>query len=219
MKYKYALWTLAVLVAASSAAVAAEHIVGGGTPNSNNTFPFWGTYTAFRWQTMWFQYELDEAGPITRVEWQIWSNPSGAPGGSFTGCQVLLCHTGISAITTNFASNYGGKTPVNVYSGTYTLSAYPVDTWVTIVSPTNFTYNNSDNLLMEVSWQGGSGSTNSMKVRTSGSGPYPGRIWNTSSKTATTGSIQASYHHYGRITITPTGVAPTSLGRIKGLYN
>ena len=217
MMKKLVFLTLALIIATSTLAAAAVHIVGGGTPNSNNTFPFWGTYPAFRWQTMWFKSELNEPGPVTKIEWMTWN---ATRGGSYSNCDILLCHTGVSAITTNFATNYGGKTPVNVYTGTYTLSSYPVDTWVTIVSPTNFTYNNTDNLLMEVSWQGGSGSTNSMKVRTSGAGPYPGRIWNTSSKTATTGSIQPSYHHYARITIGAIpGFAPTSLGRIKGLYN
>jgi hypothetical protein len=213
---KYALLTLALVLAASTLAVAAVHVVGGGTANTNNTYPFWATYSAFRWQTMWFKSELNEPGKVTKIEWMPWNNTNG---GSYSNCDILLCHTGISAITSTFATNYGGKTPVNVFNGTYVLSSYPANTWVTIVEPTNFTYNNTDNLLMEVSWQGGSGSTNYMKVRTTGSGPYPGRIWNTSSKTATTGSTQASYHHYGRITITPNvGVAPTSLGRVKSIF-
>ncbi len=209
------LFTLVLTVGASTAAVAAEHVVGGGTPNSNNTYPFWGIFSAFRWQTMWFQSELNETGPITRIEWQTYANTNG---GSYNNCDILLCHTGISAITSNFANNYGGNTPVNVFNGTYTLKSYPINTWVIIVEPSNFTYNNKDNLLIEVSWQGGSGSTNLMKVRTSGSPPFPGRIWNTSSKTATTGSIQASYHHYGRITIGNVGVNPTSLGRVKSIF-
>lgn len=212
---KYVLLTMALVLAASAVAVAGVHVVGGGTPNSNNTYPFWGIFSAFRWQTMWFKSEINEAGPVSKIEWNTWNNTSG---GSYNNCDILLCHTGVSAITSTFAANYGGKTPVKVFSGTYTLSSYPVNTWVNIVAPTNFTYNNTDNLLMEVSWQGGSGSTNSMKVRTSGSPPYPGRVWNTSSKTATTGSIQASYHHYARITIGNVGVEATSLGRVKSLF-
>ncbi|NIT37094.1 MAG: hypothetical protein GTN49_11455 [candidate division Zixibacteria bacterium] len=207
--------TLTFLIAASNAAATGVHIVGGGTPNSNNTYPFWGIYPAFRWQTMWFQSELGEAGPVIKIEWQTWNNTNG---GSYSNCDILLCHTNVKALTSTFATNYGGNTPVNVFKGTYTLSGYPVNTWVTIVEPKNFNYNNKDNLLMEVSWQGGSGRTNSMKVRNSGSPPFPGRIWNTSSKTATTGSVQASYHHYGRITIGYVGVAATSLGRVKSLF-
>ncbi len=212
---KYVFLTLTLLIAASNAAVAGVHIVGGGTPNSNNTYPFWGIFSGFRWQTMWFQSELNEAGSITKIEWQTYANTNG---GSFGNCDILLCHTNVKALTSTFATNYGGNTPVNVFKGTYNLSSYPINTWVTIVEPKTFTYNNKDNLLMEVSWQGGSGGSNLMKVRTSGSPPFPGRVWNTSSKTATTGSVQASYHHYGRITISASGVAPTSLGRVKSLF-
>jgi hypothetical protein len=218
MKYKYMVWTLALAVAASGAAFAEEHIVGGGTPNSNNTFPFWGNYPAFRWQTMWFQYEIGEAGPLTKIEWQIWSNPSGAPGGSFTGCNILLCHTGIPAITANFRNNYGGNTPATVFSGTYVLPATVADEWITVAAPTNFDFNNRDNLLIEVSWTGGSGGVNPFKCRNAGSNPFPGRVYNSSSATAETGQVTADMHRYGRITVNYPAVAPTSLGRIKGLY-
>ncbi len=207
--------TLAVVIGAGGA-LAAVHTVGG-TPNSNNTIPFWGGRPAMRWQTLWFQSELGEAGPITKVEWQVWANGSSA-GGTFNSTDILLCHTSLAAVTSNFNNNYDGKTPVNVFSGTYNLAGYPANSWVTIVTPSNFTYNNTDNLLMEVSFDGSTGGTTPFKIRSSGGGPYPGRVFNMSSKTATTGTVTASYHHYGRITISATGVAPTSLGRVKALY-
>jgi hypothetical protein len=212
---------LAVILAASTAAVAGVHTVGGGTPNSNNTFPFAGgsTYPAFRWQTMWFQSELGEAGQILKIEWQVYSGGSSSPGGTFNNCDILLCHTNISAVTTTFASNYGTGTPVNVFTGTYVLPPSNALDWITIVEPANFTYNNTDNLLIEVSWQTSpSGSKTFFAVRSSGSN-FPGRVYSYSSKTATTGTLGANYHHYGRITIGYVGVAPTSLGRIKSLYN
>jgi hypothetical protein len=215
---KYALLTSALVIAASTAAVAAVHVVGGGTPNSNNTFPFWGYHPAFRWQTMWFQSELDEAGPITRVEWQIWSNPSGGAGGTFTGCKVLLCHTGIGAITANFNDNYGGNTPVTVFSGTYVLARSSGNEWITVVAPTDFTFNNRDNLLIEVSWTAGEGDINPFKCRNSGPAAFPGRVYNSSSATAETGLVSANMHRYGRITIGYPGVEPTSLGRVKTLF-
>jgi hypothetical protein len=43
-------------------------------------------------------------------------------------------------------------------------------------------------------------------------------VYNTSSKTATTGSVTSSYHQYGRITIGNVGVNPTSLGRVKSIF-
>jgi hypothetical protein len=134
---KLAFFASALVFAASTAAVAAVHTVGGGAPNIGNTYPFYGSSPAFRWQTMWFQSELNEAGPVTKIEWQTWTQAG--VGGKYQDCDILLCHTGFSALTATFALNYGGKTPVNVYPETYTLPASnPLD-WVTIVEPTNFT--------------------------------------------------------------------------------
>ena len=207
--------TQANVVATATVAVAGVHIVGG-TPNANDPFPFWGVYEAFRWQTMWFQSELNEAGPVTKIEWQTADSTGG---GSYNNCDILLCHTGISAITNNFANNYGGKTPIKVFNGAFRLSGAPRNKWVSIVRPwmVNFTYNNTDNLLLEVSWQGGSGGANAMWVRTNGSN-FPGSIWNPDSKTATTGYLWSNYHHYARITIGYVGVDATSLGRVKALF-
>jgi len=215
---KKLIFLAALVVASAAAAEAAVHLVGGGTPNSNNTFPFWGYHPQFRWQTMWFQYEIDEAGPLTRLEWQIWSNPSGGAGGTFTDCRILLCHTSIPAIGANFRDNYGGNTPVTVFNGTYVLPRSAADEWLTICAPANFTFNNRDNLLIEVSWTASVGDINPFKVRTAGSHPFPGRVYNSSSATAETGQVTRDIHRYGRITISGAAVEPTSLGRVKSLY-
>jgi hypothetical protein len=208
-------FTLALVIAASAPAVAEVHTVGGGAPDIGNTYPFYGSSPGFRWQTMWFQSELGEAGPVTKIEWQTWT--TAGVGGKYSDCDILLCHTGFSTLTATFALNYGGKTPVNVYNDIYTLPSSSPLQWVTIVEPSNFTYNNTDNLLMEISWQGGSGVPNYFWTRTRGSN-FPGRVYNTSSKTAVSGTLNSSYHHYGRITIGYVGVAATSFGRVKALF-
>ncbi len=211
---KYVLLTMALVLAASTAAVAGVHMVGG-TGTSNNTIPFWGGRSdpGIRWQTIWLQSELKEAGPITKIEWQNWASSAGR-GGTFNTCKMYLCHTTLSAVTATFNTNYGGKTPVQVYSGTFVIPALPANTWFTIVAPTNFTYNNSDNVLMEVTWVGPSiGSTTPFKTSRSGTGRV--YAWNPS---ASSGSVTASYGQYGRITIVPTAVAPTSLGRVKSIF-
>jgi hypothetical protein len=217
MMKKLVFLTLALVVAASTVAVAGVHIVGGGTPNTANTFP-WGNRPGMRWQTMWFKSELNEAGLVSKIEWQIYASIPGA-GGVYSSCDILLCNTTVSALTSTYASNYGTATPVNVFTGTYRLAASPVNAWVTIVSPTNFTYTNTGNLLMEVSWSSATGGSNFFKYRSTGSS-HPGRVYNTSSgaKTATTGTLHRTYHQYGRITITPTAVEATSLGRVKSLF-
>lgn len=207
---------LALTIAMAGIAVAAVHNVGG-SGSTGNTIPFWARssyYPQMRFQTMWLQSQINEAGDISNIEFQMYAGYTGA-GGVFNGCKILLCHTTATTITSTFATNYGGGTPVAVFDGTYTLASYAGGTWVSIVKPTNFTYNNTRNLLFEVSWTGyASGGTNYMYCDGSGG---PGRIY-ASSATATTGTVQAGYWQKGRITVGYVGVAPTSLGRVKSIF-
>ena len=212
---KLAFLTVALIIATSTLAAAAVHIVGGAG-GSANTFPFMGNSTGHRWQQIWFQNQINEAGPITLVEFQRHASSSG-PGGTYQSGDVLLCHTGLSAITNTYATNYGGFTPVNIFSGVISIPSGAAGTWFTVVGGiSNFDYNNVNNLLIEVSWSSGTSGTNFMNYTTSG---QPGRLY-AQSKSPTTGSIGAGNGHIARITIEPRpGVAPTSLGRVKALYN
>jgi hypothetical protein len=83
--------------------------------------------------------------------------------------------------------------------------------WFGFDFDTPFDYNGSSNLIMEVDWNTDSGGycycrSNSEASRFAYS--YNG------------GSVYvSSYFHYQRVTIGATGVAPTSLGRVKSLYH
>jgi len=130
---------------------------------------------------------------------------------------MLLCNTSVSAVTATFNDNYGGKTPVNVFSGTFTVPSLAANQWHTIFDKANFTYDNSLNLLFEVSWQGSTGGSTPFKAK-SGSG-LGGRVYNMSDKYAQTGSVTANWAFYGRITIIPTAIEPESLGNIRALFH
>jgi hypothetical protein len=205
---------LALLVAAPMA-FAGVHTVGGAG-GSGNTIPWWGNnsnYLQMRFQTIWLSSQIGESGLVTKLEHQDWSNNS--TGGTFTGCLVKLCHTGLTAITSNFANNYGGNTPITCLSATVVVpNVNNGDWWTVFSSSTAFTYSTARNLLYEVSWTGRSGGPNYINHTSSG---QTGRVW-ANSATATTGSITAGYGTIARITIEPTGVAPTSLGRVKSIY-
>ncbi|MEE9455651.1 MAG: hypothetical protein V3W11_00695 [bacterium] len=212
---KCALLTLALVVAASTVAVAIVHNVGG-SGTGGNTIPFWANssyYPQMRFQTMWRQAELNEIGDISNIEFQMYAGYQGN-GGTFNSCKILLCHSSSSTISTNFAANYGGGTPVTVYSGNYVLARHAGGSWVSIVKPTNFTFNNTRNLLFEVSWTSFTGGGTNYMYYSSGG---PGRIY-ANSATATTGTVQAGYWQKGRITIGYSGVTPTSLGHVKSIF-
>lgn len=202
---------MALVLAASTVAVAGVHTVAGPSTGAN-TIPFWASQPGMRWQTIWHKADINEAGAITKVEFQASTITTNY---SFTGCKVLLCHTTLGHVTSTYANNYGGKTPVTVFSGTKVIPATARGQWVTIVTPTNFTYNNSDNLLIEVSWVSGSpGGVCHCYINSRGKA---GRVY-AYSPTATTGSVTNNYDQLGRITIGNVGVAPTSLGRVKSLF-
>jgi hypothetical protein len=208
---KLVLLTMALVLVASTIAVAGVHIVAGpGT--GGNTIPFWPTRPGMRWQTIWHKADINEAGAVTKVEFQAYRIDTTS---SFTTCKVLLCHTTLGHVTTSYVGNYSGKTPVTVFSGTKVVPATSAGQWFTVVDPTNFTYNNSDNLLIEVSWANGSGgSVCHCYINSRGKA---GRLY-AYSPTATTGSVTTNYDQLGRITIGGSGVEPTSLGRVKSFF-
>ncbi|MGQ9706201.1 MAG: hypothetical protein ACUVWP_04260 [bacterium] len=193
----------------------AVEVFVGEEPNSNNTIPFWGgSYQACRFQTIWLSADVGYGGKITKFEWQNWASSQGT-GGTFSNCDMLLCNTSVSAVTATFNNNYGGKTPVNVFSGTFTIPSLAPNQWHTIFENANFTYDNSLNLLFEVSWKGSTGGTTPFKTK-SGSGC--GRVYNMSDKYADTGTVTANYSYYGRLTIIPTSVDSSSIGIIRALF-
>jgi hypothetical protein len=208
---KYALLTLALVIGASTAAIAGVHIVAGPSTGAN-TIPFWPSQPGMRWQTIWHKSDINEAGAITKVEFQASTVSTTC---SFTSCNVLLCHTTLGHVTTSYQGNYGGKTPVTVFSGTKVVPATPQGQWFSVVEPTNFTYNNSDNLLIEISWASGSPSTVChCYINSRGKA---GRVYAYDPK-AETGTVTNNYDQLGRLTVGYEGVAPTSLGRVKSLF-
>jgi hypothetical protein len=204
---------LALLVAAPLA-LAGVHTVGGAG-GTGNTIPWWGnnaSYPEMRFQTIWLQSQIGEGGTITLVEHQDWSASS--TGGTFTGCLVKLCHTSLSAITSTFADNYGGNTPVTIINGTVIVPDVNNGDWWTLASGSLFDYNNTANLLYEVSWTGRSGGPNYINHTSSG---QTGRVY-ANSATATTGSVTSGYGTIARLTLRPNAVEATSLGRVKSLF-
>lgn len=199
---------------------AAVHLVGGnGT--AANTIPFWhypASYPEMRWQTLWLKSELNEAGRVTKIEWNVASLGITSTN-TFTACKILLCHTNVATLGSNFAANYGGNTPVVIFNGTFTVNPAAANSWYTISAPTAvFNYNNAANLLIEVSWTGSAASGNGRSEFNATATGGPGRVF-ADSATAATGTVAIGYWHRARITILDTAVTPKSLGRVKVLFS
>ncbi len=211
---KHALLTLALVVATATAASAGVFLVGGGN-TGGNTIPFWAAQAAMRWQTIWDKSSITEAGPVSKVELISYTGGIRIQS-TFSTCKILLSHTTLTHVTTNYVNNYGGQTPVTVFSGTKVIPVMGGSTWFTLVEPTNFTYNRTYNLLIEVSWGSGTPSNGRSDFQINSRGSH-GRIY-AYNATATTGSVTTNYDQRGRITIGFVGVEPTSLGRVKSIF-
>lgn len=123
-----------------------------GTQVTGNYIPFWGdTYNACRFQTLYLQSEINQAGRIVTFSFM----PSGSNTGTYDNMRVYLCHTNVTQLSTTFDLNYGGNTPVLVIDEPSMLIGNAGNVWMDW--DVSFDYNNADNLLIEIRWNGDNG--------------------------------------------------------------
>jgi hypothetical protein len=131
--------------------------------------------------------------------------------GTFNNFSIKMCHTSLTALAKNFKGNYGGNTPVEVYknSAQY-VNASPYK-WFGFPFAAAFNYNGKDNFIIEVQWNGDSGG-----YAYNHWSPATGRcVYSVNGGAA----VLSNYLHYMRISIGALGVSPTSLGRVKALFD
>jgi hypothetical protein len=210
---KVSLVTLALsaVLVLSAPALATGKMVEIGTTAANNAIPWWGSsYNSMRYQCLWFQADIGYAGYIQAIHW---NRNTYTTSGTYSDCRVWLCHTTKTALEATFDNNYTGNTPVQVMNKTsFQMPAGP--NWVDMgIDPDKFNYNNSNNLLMEIRWNGDGGVTDYCTR----SAQANSRIY-ASDHTATTGSVQNNGQCIRLYIGTMTALEPTSLGRVKTLF-
>ncbi len=134
---------------------------------------------------------------------------------------VKLCHTPLTALTTPFAANYGGRTPVTVFSANPATIDPQYNDWFGFDCKPTFAYNGTDNLLVETWWDGGNdGGPNCwMKyVLTSSRACIASRVNGVPQHGYPNGGKVEGYNMYMRITMGGEAVGSSSLGRVKALY-
>jgi hypothetical protein len=130
--------------------------LGGAVSNS---WPFANTTGQKpRIQNLYLASEINGSGPITGIAFQL-NATSGA--GSYT-YTLKLGHSTLTALTTTFASNYSGSPATVANAVTFSIPAnIPAGTWVWVPIPDGvFTYNGTDNLIVEVATSSGTADTN-----------------------------------------------------------
>jgi hypothetical protein len=179
-----------------------------GSPNASNSIPFCGLTTdAVRFQALYLQSELNITGEIEAIQLAA----AGSTPAEFYNVRVSLCHTPDSTLDTVFANNYGGNVPQLVFAAD-TLLVGSADTWYGI--PCSFQYNNIDNLIFELQWQGDAGS--SVNFYRNPTGTTNRRAWKIGSDTAAIGQYDLVQAYYARFGFLPTGIAEGGSRRSAG---
>ncbi len=213
-----------IIILAAAAAVALAMVLAG-TPEAaadtgkvvvlearetSDANPWGGAAAdAMRFQCLWLQRDINYAGYVDKIEFETRGGPYMA---HFDNCRILLCHTNLNWLVSAFASNYGGNTPVEVHPR-MTRSIGGIG-WITAdIMSHVFNYDNRDNLLMEIVWNGDSGGDVICYL-----GAATARRCYSYNHQATTGRVSNDSQRI-RLTIgVYTGLEATSLGRVKTLF-
>jgi hypothetical protein len=164
-----------------------------------------------RSQDLVLREEGPPAGTLTGWEWYASSVLST---GYFNDFKITLCQTGRAELVADFVANYDGRTPRKVYerAAQYTGNAVAY-TWWGFDFDTPFEYDGVDNLIVEVFWLEREGGPGVVSYWT----PMKGRCCMYAGPVPCDPAI-FDYLHFMRITVSPTAVAPTSLGRVKAVF-
>jgi hypothetical protein len=204
-----------VCASAALASSAGAELLTIGSQGREIGYPFRGNsgVNAVRCQDLVFANELwpwDNA-PVNYIrKWEWYAAPT-VSAGTFDNFTIKICHTTRTTLTADFNANYGGRTPVTVYSRrSQSINAEP-GKWFGFAFDSQFNYKYNNNIIVEVEWSGDSGGY-AYTYRSAGTARC---VFNYNGGTPAV----HNYVHYMRVTIDfIPGVEPTSLGRVKALY-
>jgi hypothetical protein len=212
-----------VAVPAMAATVVVPNINENQPGPSNNAFPFnWGS--PFRYQQIYAQNQMGGlSGPVTKIAYRI-DESTGDPFVSGPiDTEIRLSHTNSAPpnISTTYANNLGGDVTL-VFDGILTLSSSGNGFDIVIDINDNFSYNGTQNLLVEFKLFNGATTTQFDSAGTGigeGGTPFTDRLWAFDAN-AVTGSSAGDDGYVTQFTIeTATSVEPTSWGSIKATFN
>ncbi len=170
-----------------------------------------------RTQDLVLQSDAVPAGSITKVEWHADGNIAA---GTYKDFRVKLCHTNLNALTNTFQTNYGGNTPVAVFSRSSHYVNPTAESWFGWPFDAAFPYNGRDNFIIEVWWEEdeGEGAAPTYITKIMSRGLYSSIRYGVPQNGYPNQGELVNYLHHMRLTISVVDVAPTSLGRLKALY-
>ncbi|MCP4230183.1 MAG: hypothetical protein GY771_08540 [bacterium] len=99
---------------------------------------------------------MDGAATITGIAYDI-ESVLGSDDGEFASFEMRLCHTSLSELTDNFDANYDGNTALIVATANPLVIPNDSDFWYSIPNMSSFSYNGTDNLIIETKWASSNG--------------------------------------------------------------
>ncbi len=124
-----------------------------GPLNETNYWPFYGSRATCHYQTLYTPNQVGAEGDIESISIKRESMDVG----QFSDLSISMAHTSVSSLSTTYANNYEGFL-VEVYSAAqYEANSSDGDLWLTFDLNGNFTYDSSHNLLLDIKWNGSSG--------------------------------------------------------------
>jgi hypothetical protein len=164
-----------------------------------------------RIQNLYLASEINGSGLVTGVAFQL---NLLSPGGSYTYA-LKLGHSTLSSLGSNFANNYSGSPTTAASAVSFTIPAnIPAGEWVWVPIPDGaFTYNGTDNLLVEVATSAGTADTT---FRVAGIAGRRVSV-NDPTGTATTGTVGSTAYHLmlrfngGPVSVVTAGGASTPI--------
>lgn len=190
-------------------AVALDIIIG--EPDTLMMVPFNGiSDNATRFQCLYYQEEIEYAGEISEIsiEYDIFN-------GTFYDYHVYLCHTTVDELSKDFNKNYDGNTPKEVAAhDEYTIGVFGGYGWWPLGFQRRFNYDNADNLLLEITWEGDTG-----EAVDNSHWAYGGQRRGLHSDSAT--GEEGEYRPVSYIKVTfaeDTPVQPVSVGALKAVF-
>ncbi|MEK6700120.1 MAG: hypothetical protein AABZ10_13900 [Nitrospirota bacterium] len=159
----------------------------------SNSWPFalavGGVSERPRIQNLYLASEINGSGPVTGIAFQVNAT---SPGSNYT-YSLKLGHSTLAALGNTFADNYSDSPTTVANAVTFSIPAgIPAGEWVWVPIPNGvFTYNGTDNLIVEVATSSGTASTLLRYASIAGR-----RVWvNDTTGTATFGTVDPAVNH------------------------
>jgi hypothetical protein len=183
---------------------------GGATNNS--TFAWGGGTSSKKVQLLYLPSDFAPAAPasgsITKLYFMYGSSGNTAST-DYVNLNISLgqtTNTGFSPATTFYTGL------ATVFSGSYSVPAGTAGTWFEVPLQTNFPYDNTKTLIVEISYESFTNTANSTGLGTFGGTAVTGRKLYASTTTATTGSTNTTLQNMGFDLLLPACTAPPEAG-------